>query len=223
MDSSRGELPVSERWKREGDGDHYATDRWRNARASGRDPRLVQRLLTRYLSGNDTRLSSVLDAPCGAGRLRGSLEARGLEWTGLDVSPRMLTAAAAQHGSGKAGLACGSAFALPFRDRSFDLVVCCRLLHHLPESSDRIAVLSELVRVSRGPVIASYWDAGTYQAWRRRTQGPLRRKKGPETRHSVSWMTLRGELERARARPLGRAHSLKLVSQQTFFLAERLD
>ena len=75
--------------------------------------------------------------------------------------------------------------------------------------------------MSRGYVIASYWDAATYGAWRRRTRSPLRRRKRPDVRRAVALQQLQAELEDAGARLVGRAHSFRFVSQQTFFLAEK--
>lgn len=221
MCPERSDLPVSDRWRRDGDGDRYARERFGSARARSRDPRLVARLLRRLPGGAQVR--SVLDVPCGAGRLRDPILEAGAPdtadrlWFGADVSEEMLGAIPGRGGDRVRA----DAAALPFPDDSFDLVVCCRLLHHLPEPSARQAVLRELVRVSRDLVVASYWDAASYQAWRRRTRGPLRRRRGPETRHAVPWTELAAELEAAGAAPVGRAHSLRFVSQQAFFMARK--
>ena len=215
--------PVENRWQRPGEGAHYAAGRFRSKRARERDPRLVARLI-RSLAGQGGSVASILDVPCGTGRLRGgTMTAVGTggvlpNWTGVDVSHEMLTQVNAEG----AALVRASADALPFPDRSFDLVLCCRLLHHLPEAGQRRAVLAELARVGQRYVIASYWDASSYQAWRRRTKGVLRRKGRAETRRAVEWDVLCGEIEECGMRVLGRAHSLRFVSQQAFFVAEIL-
>ena len=79
---------VDARWQQDGDGEHYATGRWRTRRARERDPRLVERLLASL--GPRAPHETVLDVPCGTGRLRAGLEARGLRWIGADISPSML-------------------------------------------------------------------------------------------------------------------------------------
>ena len=76
---------VDARWLRDGDGEHYAAGRWRTRRARERDPRLVERLLD--VLGPQVPHETVLDAPCGTGRLRAGLEGRGLRWIGVDISP----------------------------------------------------------------------------------------------------------------------------------------
>lgn len=235
MDPARSELPVADRWRRAGDGAHYAGERFSSRRARERDPRLVTRLLDALPPGA-APIRSVLDVPCGGGRLKPALLRLGgaspPRWTGVDASEEMLAAVPRQGAVGEdlqgdlqrdlqGETVRADAAALPFPDDSFDLVVCCRLLHHLPEAAARRAVLAELVRVSRDLIVASYWDAASFQAWRRRTRGPLRRRRGPETRRAVPWAELREELGGAGASPVRRAHSLRFVSQQAFFLARK--
>lgn len=226
MDPSRADLNVSDRWRRDGDGAHYADRRFRSARAQSRDPRLVARLLSRFAPASPP-IRRVLDVPCGAGRLREGLIGSNSEaprWVGADISEEMLAALARSPGADLPPETLrADASRLPFADGSFDLVVCCRLLHHLPDPDARQAVLDELVRVSRGLIIASYWDAGSYQAWRRRTRGPLRRRKGGETRQAIQWDELSDQVCAAGADPLGRNFSLRYVSQQAFFAARKRD
>ncbi|MEM9380202.1 MAG: class I SAM-dependent methyltransferase [Planctomycetota bacterium] len=213
--------PVAARWQTAGSGAHYAGGRFRTRRARERDPRLVARLLSR-VQLDDPLSATVLDVPCGTGRLRSAatdaLRRRGdaPAWAGADVSESMLREVDGRGGA----LVCASAGELPFATDAFDVVVCCRLLHHLIDAEERRAVLAELVRVARSHVVASYWDAATYQAWRRRTKGPLRRRGRAETRRAVEWRVLREEIEAQGARVVGRAHSLRFVSQQAFFLAD---
>ncbi len=70
----------------------------------------------------------------------------GRKTTTLDVSP------AEPAGAGLVTPVQGSAAALPFRDRSFDVVVCCDVLEHIPPEQ-RDGVLSELIRTARREVI----------------------------------------------------------------------
>lgn len=207
---------VDARWAGAGSGEHYVGDRWRGTRARERDPRLVGRLLGRLPDA--TGIKSILDVPCGTGRLAGALDA-GL-FVQSDISLSMLQNIPAGSTSGYRVQA--SAAALPWATNSFDLVACCRLLHHLRSAEDRQPVLNELVRVSKRYLIASYWEAGSYGAWRRRTQGPLRRRKRPDVREAVPFAVLEEQLRAAGARVISRAHSFRFVSQQTFLLAEKV-
>ncbi len=67
---------------------------------------------------------------------------------GLDGAFSLLTAA---RGS-TTGMVCADALALPFRDRSVDVVMCSQLLHHFADA-DVERLLRELHRVSRRAVV----------------------------------------------------------------------
>jgi SAM-dependent methyltransferase len=134
---------------------------------------------------------------------------------GLDVSSTML--AEARKTDTRAALLLGDVSRLPFPDARFDAVVCCRLLHHLAEPAALALVLGELVRVSRGLVIASFWDAGSLPAWRQ-TLFPSARAPG-------RWARSRADLEQAFARAgaevVGWKHSLRFVTRQAFVAARK--
>jgi SAM-dependent methyltransferase len=192
-------------------GSRYARGRWKSPRAAQRDPVLVDRILTRY--GTRPTLRPVLDAPCGTGRLRPMLERRGLRYVGLDLSPSMLGEA---RGAAAPSLVQGSVARLPFRDESFDVVVCCRLLHHLDEH-ELEPVLSELARVAHRLVVASFWDAASLHALRRRVG--LRKSEGERGRRAVEKRLLRELFARSGADVVGFHHSFRFVAQQAFVVA----
>ncbi|HIH45148.1 MAG TPA: class I SAM-dependent methyltransferase [Candidatus Methanoperedenaceae archaeon] len=101
------------------------------------------RLFEKYM-----RKGTVLDAGCGSGRYTIPLASRGFNTTGIDVATkairRMLDTAGAR------GLQVDSAAAdvtrLPFRDSSFDAVMCYGMLQHLLVDERKMAI-SELSRV----------------------------------------------------------------------------
>jgi SAM-dependent methyltransferase len=210
---SRHTAPVTRadtKWTHENAGRRYAGSRFGGPRAAGRDPKLVGRLLGRFALQKGS-LDWVLDLPSGTGRLGTTLAAHGRRIVAADLSASML----AEVPQGPRLRA--HALALPFPDRTFDAVVCCRLLHHLDDEHRR-AALGELVRVSRGLVLASFWDSGSWHAWRRRTG--RRRAAHPDSRRAVSRATLIADLEAVGARPLGFAASCRFISPQTFVAAE---
>jgi len=47
----------------------------------------------------------------------------------------------------------------PFVDNTFDGIICNRLFHHFTESSTRQKALAELSRISRGPIIISFFNS----------------------------------------------------------------
>ncbi len=111
---------------------------------------------------------TVLDLACGTGRFWPVIDKRAATIVAVDNSEAMLREAIA-HASpnSRRRAVCGSAFQLPFRDQSFDVVVCMRFLHHLAHSTDRIEALTELRRVARHGAVVSLWTDGSRQARRR--------------------------------------------------------
>ncbi|MCP3916852.1 MAG: methyltransferase domain-containing protein [bacterium] len=205
-----GDSSVDSKWVSAGAGSRYRDARWRSTRARERDPRIVSRLLTRFSS--ERSQAGVLDVPCGSGRLRDAICAQDRICTGVDVSQEMLTTHIQDR------VVRSSVWQLPFRDDTFDAVVCSRLLHHLADPAAADAALAELVRVSRELVIASFWDAGSWHAWRRRRG--LRRGRR-DARVAVEKDQLEARVERAGADVVGYEHTFRYVSQQTFFAARK--
>jgi SAM-dependent methyltransferase len=91
-------------------------------------------------------VGSVLDVGCGDGRMFERLPA-GVNAVGADYSYRSL-----ERLGGKA--VCASSERLPFSDSSFDLVLCCEVLEHLPDEMFR-HTLDELRRVARKYILIS--------------------------------------------------------------------
>ncbi len=206
MDST----PLKERWNQDASGAHYAGPRFANPRRAGHDPKMVHSLLVAF-SGPEP-LRAVLDAPCGTGRLYPTLAGFAESPIGLDVSPSMLRA----HESDR--LVQGSAFAMPFPNRSLDAVVCCRLFHHLQTEDERRRLIRELLRIGKGPVLMSFWDSASWHAWRRRVG--LRKTQNADRRVAVSKRDLCRWIEAEGGRVLGFRHSLRGVSQQAFVAME---
>lgn len=127
-----------------------------------------ERVLAEFLG--DVSGRRILDMATGTGRAALALAKRGAIVTGVDASREMLTVARLR--AVDAGLvvdfAEGDAHALAYPDRSFDAVVCLRMLMHVP---DWRTALSELCRVSRHRIVFDYpafGSAATLQAiWRR--------------------------------------------------------
>ncbi|MBL8857461.1 MAG: class I SAM-dependent methyltransferase [Planctomycetes bacterium] len=205
-------IDVRSKWSNAEAGARYALNRWRDPRAALRDPMLVERILDRH--GVRPAMRPVLDVPCGTGRLRGVIERRQMRYVGVDVSLPMLHEAQRLDASGWMQ---AEVERLPFQDDSFDVVVCCRLLHHLRTPDQIEAVVQELTRVSRRMVIASFWDSASLHALRRRVG--LRRSEGPTGRRAVSKRMLRQVFDASGAEVVGFHYSFRFVSQQTFAVA----
>jgi 2-polyprenyl-3-methyl-5-hydroxy-6-metoxy-1,4-benzoquinol methylase len=98
---------------------------------------------------------TILDVGTGTGRAAIALARRGAVVTGVDASQEMLavarTRAADQHA--EVTFIHGDAHGLAFNDRSFDAVVCLRVLMHTPDWRQS---LGELCRVARHRVVFDY-------------------------------------------------------------------
>ena len=198
---------IRSRWSEGERAAHYRRGRFRSPRAARRDPDRIAALIKEHgVHG------PILDVPCGTGRLRSALAAQTDEYVGVDASFSMLS-----ESEDTTKLVTADALQLPFADGSFDVVVACRLFHHLGQSEDRVALSRELARVSSRLVIASFWDSASLHSLRRR----IGMKHDNSTRRSLAKRTLRAELERSGLRILGWKHSFRFISQQAFFVAEK--
>jgi SAM-dependent methyltransferase len=141
-----------------------------------REVSCLRRFLATIPSG-----SSVLDLPCGTGRLTPLLAERGLQITGADSSPRMAELARAnwiRRGPGRtaatAQFLVREGGATGFAEGAFDAIVCNRLFHHFREPSIRVAVLSEFRRICCGRIFVSFFNSFALNAVRFRMKHWLR-------------------------------------------------
>jgi SAM-dependent methyltransferase len=99
------------------------------------------------LSAIPSGVEAVLDVGCGDGRLTNRLAVRHERVVGVDISPEAL-----RHVEVETHVA--PVTALPFADRSFDLVLCTEVLEHL-EDDELACALDELGRVAGRFVLLS--------------------------------------------------------------------
>ena len=192
-------------------GRHYSQERFRSERAAGRDLQLVEGAI-KSLESLPAQ-ARILDVPSGTGRLEPLLTRADWRYVGADLSLAMLReAGGSQHIR-------ASAWQLPFASSTFDLVVCCRLLHHVSDAQLRRGLLRELLRVSKGPLIASFWDSASLHSWRRRHG--LRRARHEDSRIAVDRLELQEDLASLGAVVVSYHHSLRFISQQAFFCARK--
>lgn len=97
--------------------------------------------------------TKVLDVPVGTGRMLKFFEKSGFDVTGVDSSEDML-ALAGKLKVKNVILKQGDATKLEFKDKSFDAVLCLRLLHLVPEKEMQ-KIMKELTRVAKGLMIVT--------------------------------------------------------------------
>jgi SAM-dependent methyltransferase len=139
----------------------HAADKYAGALGGTATHRREMRCILSALC-NVPRGAKVLDLPCGTGRLVPELTRRGFMMTAADVSEHMVSHARAfleQQGIHLADdrLLVASVFETGLPDDAFDATVCNRLLHHFYEPATRRNALAELRRITRGPIVASFF------------------------------------------------------------------
>lgn len=114
--------------------------------------------------------STVLDLPCGTGRLSYLIRDRGFRLIGADCSEHMLKEAQKKlkkKGNKNISFETQDIFHIQYAENHFGAVVCNRLFHHFPTKVMREAALKELARVSSGPLIISFYHRYSLSAlWR---------------------------------------------------------
>ncbi len=168
------------------------------------DRKLLKRLSTvreymllRRLLAHHGRCATMVEIPCGGGRISPQL----VDGTDLLIQADVALGQV-MYGMTRQPLKIpqiwmtASAFCMPFRDASVDAAVCIRLSHHLATREEREQLLAELLRISRRYVIMTFFDHNSVKNILRR----MRHKK-PKLTMSV-----------AQVASLAKAHSARLVS-----------
>ncbi len=174
----------------------------RYAERSARRDREEWRLISRVLQGVPGA-KSVLDVPCGTGRLAERFLALGVTVRGADASPAM-RAEAEKSLSGRIGWLGANDFDLetsdPPSEWASDLVVCFRFLHHLPDEASRARVFSRLTPLARPYLLVSFHHPVSIHNASRSIQRLFSGRRGD--RHSITLSRLTREAE---------AHGFRLV------------
>ena len=110
----------------------------------------------------------ILDVGCGNGRFLGVLEGKSLSYTGLDFSKELIEIAREQNRErANTTFVVGDALALPFADKSFDVVVSFAVLHHIPSHAYRVEFLREMARVVKPEslIVLTAWNVWRARPW----------------------------------------------------------
>ncbi len=184
-----------------------------------RTHRLETRCITAAFEGL-VEGSSVLDLPCGAGRLIPELVALGLNVTEADVAPPMVEEA--RKYAGEQGLVDQVKFEVAdvlttgFGDEQFDAVICNRLFHHFSEPEIRIAALKELSRISRDRLVISFFCSLSIDAITFHLRNILRGRKSND-RIPIPYSTMKSECEQAGLR-VASVHPMRAGISRQWYL-----
>ncbi|MBL9078215.1 MAG: class I SAM-dependent methyltransferase [Planctomycetes bacterium] len=118
-----------------------------------------ERALLRAYFAELGSVDTILDLPCGHGRLSDLLKERCRHLIEADWSFTMVQLNQRDHGTDGRGYFRATALEIPLADRSVDVVVSFRLSHHLESQELRERHLRELFRVARKAVIVTWFSA----------------------------------------------------------------
>ncbi len=147
-------------------------NRWSKRWITRREYALLRRLLA-----SQPHCATLLDLPCGGGRLSPQIA----EYTDLLIEAD-IALGQVQYGREFGRVKTpqvwmtASGFHIPFRDASLDAIVCVRLNHHLPTAEERERLVRELLRVARKFVIMTFFDYHSLKNLGRRLRRPLDKK-----------------------------------------------
>ena len=173
----------------------------------------------------------VLDLPCGTGRGTRLLLESGYRVTAADASSHMLAAARENYRRLRAESSWQPAamfevcdvMATGFPANHFDAVFCNRLLHHFREPEGRRAALREFARISRGPVIASFfnvWALDSLGAWvRHLVWGPDPGRR--LSRQAISLRTFTADVEAAGLKIAAKIAARPGISRQCYVVCRK--
>jgi ubiquinone/menaquinone biosynthesis C-methylase UbiE len=122
-------------------------------------------------------VDSILDLPCGHGRLSDLLKSHCKRLIEADWSFTMVSLNQSDHGTDARSSFRASALQIPLPDRSVDVVVSFRLSHHLESQELREQHLRELFRVARKAVIVTWFSATSLKNLLREVRVRLAGKK----------------------------------------------
>lgn len=141
--------------------------------------RVVVEALDSLITGAGLRRLSLLDVGTGSADIPGAVAAwcrdrhLAADITALDLSERNLRIARSRLGIDQdVRLVRGDSLALPFADRSVDVVTASLFLHHF-EDADVVRLLGEFARVARRAVIVNDLIRNLVPYWFARLTGPL--------------------------------------------------
>lgn len=138
--------------------------------------------------------ATILDAPCGTGRLAEVLLDAGYRVIGVDISSAMLEVASRklERFGDRFQAKLGDLQELAIDEGCFDAVLCARFLMHVPLER-QIALLSAVARLSSRIVVFNQSLNTPYQRFRRRIKRVLRHQRPvayPVTHHQMLGLIL---------------------------------
>ncbi len=163
--------------------------------------------------------SQILDLASGTGRIAEFLLSSGYKVCGADISSQMLKVAKERLSNFGESIELHQADAerLPFEEKQFDSATCIRLFGHIPPEN-RIKILKEIKRVTRGPFVVAYYLSEQVANLKRKIRKTLTGDKSPW--FPVSRKNLKEEINSANLRIVEEKQVLKYLSETLILLLD---
>ena len=158
-------------------GDKYASAYMMDDQLAGDRRKLrIDRIEQQIVADHVSQLSpggTVLDVPSGNGRMTQLIDRADLNVVAMDFAHEMLKAMELRkiEGGRGRGRVQGDVILLPLPDKSVDLVVNMRLMHHIADPAMQVRMYRQLARVTRGVVITTFWTTHCWRYLRKRLLG----------------------------------------------------
>jgi 2-polyprenyl-3-methyl-5-hydroxy-6-metoxy-1,4-benzoquinol methylase len=194
-------------------------DKERFSRLSGKVFNALEKSYMRRAFAPFPRSCSVVDVPCGTGRLAEVLLDMGFRVAGIDISRPMLTVAQrklARFGDRfRSVVANVKEYAVQGHER-FDLALCARVLMHFP-LEEQIEFLKSVASITRGHVVVTQSFSTPYHRFRRRVKQLI--GNPPSATYPISETELATLLRGAGLREVRRLRPSRILTEEIIVVA----
>ena len=163
--------------------------------------------LLKFLLDQIDGISEILEVGCGTGHFTRWLDSLGYKIVGVDISPVMLGVAKELWDKGK--FINARAELLPFKDKSFDVVLYVTCLEYMP---DLVKVFKEAERVARRGIVMGLMNRWSLPTIRRIIQVKLGKNPYYYNARFYSLPMIKKELKRALD---GKSYEFLIISRGT--------
>jgi 2-polyprenyl-3-methyl-5-hydroxy-6-metoxy-1,4-benzoquinol methylase len=195
-------------------------DKARFSSFAGKTFAIIEKRNIRKAFSGVARGSTIIDVPCGTGRLAEVLLEEGFQVVGMDISQAMLEYA--QHRLARFG----DRFTVQTVDMMkpdfsphghYDAALCARVLMHFPVHK-QIIFLQNVASLVRGPIVFTQSWTSPYQRFRRSLKRLLRHQTA--VRYPLSGASLKQLLEGAGVRERRRLRPCPPLTEEIIVVAE---
>ena len=222
QDIKSHEVQTRERYKDIDYAKQYKNDYVSSLNFKGLKSRIIARkeikIIQLFLDKIIKKDMTVMDIPCGTGKLGSTLSKHPIKIIAADISESMLDLAKNEYLVDKTKYKIMDATKISYQSHFFDTIVCLRLFQRLP-SSTRKKILSEFNRVGKNYLIISYSFNSIWQKYRYKLKRAINEKAPKFFSETKSNIII--ELNSSGFDVLNSKLVLKYLSSEIIFLAKK--